>query len=191
MTNRFRVSSTLARRLEELGFAPSAVLRCAGLPMGLFEQPKIWITTEEMFALYTAIHEVSGDPGIGLKLGREERIERYDPIAIAALYPRSFRDALHRMARYKGLTCPEEIRIVEQGNECAVQFVWLLADAAEPATLVDACFAWIVAIARRGIGRNVNPKCVAFKRAESNRRLYQNHFGCSVQIGTRPYTPLV
>ena len=185
MTNRFRVSGTLARRLEELGLAPIAVLRHAGLPMGLFEQGKIWITTEEMFALYAAIHEISGDPGIGLKLGSEERIERYDPIAIAALYTRSFRDALDRMARYKRLTCPEEIRIVEQGNECAVQFVWLLADKAEPATLIDVCFAWIVAIGRRGIGRSVNPKRVEFKRPESNRRLYEDHFACPVKFGAR------
>jgi AraC-like DNA-binding protein len=47
-----------------------------------------------LFALYRAIQEVGGDPGIGLKLGSEQRIERYDPIAIAALYTRSFRHAL-------------------------------------------------------------------------------------------------
>src|SRR5258707_7341873 len=170
MMNRFRVSGTLATRLEELGLAPVAVLRQAGLPPALFEQSKIWITTEELFALYSAIREISGDPAIGLKLGSEERIERYDPIAIAALYTRSFRDALDRMARYKRLTCPEEIRIVEHGNECAVQFVWLLADRAEPATLIDACFAWIVAIGRRGIGRRVTPKRAVFNRPESKRR---------------------
>jgi hypothetical protein len=36
--NRFRVSGTLARRLEELGLAPIAVLRHAGLPMELFAE---------------------------------------------------------------------------------------------------------------------------------------------------------
>jgi AraC-like DNA-binding protein len=185
MTNRFRVSGTLVRRLEELGLAPIAVLRHAGLPMGLFDQAKIWITTEEMFALYRAIREISGDPGIGLKLGSEERIERYDPIAIAALYTRSFRDALDRMARYKRLTCPEEIQIVERGNDCAVQFVWLLADQTEPATLIDVCFAWIVAIGRRGIGHGVNPKRVEFQRPESDRQLYEDHFECPVKFGAR------
>src|SRR5260370_42312051 len=125
MMNRFRVSGTLARRLEELGLAPIAVLRHAGLPMGLFEQSKIWITTEELFALYSAIHEISGDPGIGLKLGSEERIERYDPIAIVALYTRSFRDALGRLVRYKRLTCPAELRSVEHGHECARHFACL------------------------------------------------------------------
>jgi hypothetical protein len=128
MTNRFRVAGTLARRLEEQGLFPVAVLRRAGLPMGLFEQAKIWVTTEEMFALYRAIHEVSADPVIGLRLGSEERIERYDPIAIAARYTRSFGDVLDRMARYKRLVGPEEIRISEHGSDCAVQFVWLMAE---------------------------------------------------------------
>lgn len=138
-----------------------------------------------MFGLYVAIQEVSGDPGVGLKLGSEERIERYSPTAIAALYSRSFRDALDRLARYKRLTCPEEIRIVERGKECAVEFEWLLAEQAEPFTLIDACFAWIVTIGRRGIGRRVTPLRVELKRPEANRRLYEDHFGCPVKFGAR------
>ena len=82
-----------------------------------------------MFALYRAVYEVSGDPAMGLKLGTEERIER---------------DALQRVARYKQLTSPEEIQIAERGNECTVQFLWLLSDEAKPAPLIDCCFAWIV-----------------------------------------------
>jgi AraC-like DNA-binding protein len=185
MTNRFRVSSMLPRRLEELGLSPVVVLRQAGLPMGLFDQEKILVTTEELFALHRGISEVSGDPAIGLKLGTEERVERYDPIAIAALYTRSFRDALQRMARYKQLTCPEEIRIAERGNECAVQFLWLLADQPEPSPLVDLCFAWIVAIGRRGTGRTINPKRVEMQRPESHRELYEAHFRCPAKFGTR------
>ena len=145
----------LSRRLEELGLSPVAVLRHAGLPVGLFDQERILLDTEEMFALYRAIYEVSGDPAVGLKLGTEERIERYSPIAIAALYTRSFRDALQRIARYKQLVAPEQIQIVERGKECAVQFLWLPTDESEPACLVDCCFAWIVAIGRRGTGRTV------------------------------------
>jgi len=185
MTNRFRVSRALVRRLEDVGIAPLAVLRQAGLPMGLLDQEKIFVTTEELFALYRAIPEVSDDPAIGLKLGTEERIERYDPVSIAALYARSFRDALQRMARYKQLTCPEEIRIAERGNECAVHFLWLLADETEPAVLIDACFAWIVGIGRRGTGRLVNPKRVELQRAEAHRKIYEQHFRCPVKFGAR------
>jgi AraC-like DNA-binding protein len=183
MTNRFRLSSMVPRRLEELGISPVVVLRQAGLPVGLFDQDKIFVTTEEMFALHRGISEVSGDPAIGLKLGTEERVERYDPIAIAALYTRSFRDALQRMARYKQLTCPEEIRVAEHGNECAVQFVWLLSDRPEPATLLDVCFAWVVAIGRRGTGGLFNPKRVEFQRAEAHRKPYEAHFKCPITFG--------
>jgi AraC-like DNA-binding protein len=182
MTNRFRVSTTLPRKLGELGIPLETVLRQAGLPIGLFNQEKILITTEEFFALYRGIAEASNDPGIGLKLGTEERIERYDPIKIAALSARSFGDAVQRLARYKQLTCPEEIRLVDRGNECAVQFVWLLAHEEEPPLLVDVCFAWIVSIGRRGTRRPINPKRVELPRASANRDIYEAHFRCPVKF---------
>ena len=180
--NRFRVSSTLPRRLEELGLSPEALLRQAGLPMGLFHQDKILVSTEEFFALYRGISEASNDPAFGLKLGTEDRVERYDPIKLAALSAWSFRDALQRMARYKQLTCPEEIRVIEQGNECVVQFVWLLAHEKEPPLLVDVCFAWIVAIAQRGLGRPLSPKRVEFQRSPTHREMYGTHFRCPVKF---------
>jgi AraC-like DNA-binding protein len=190
MTNRFRVAGTLARQLEELGVPPVAVLRRAGLPASLFDQSRILLSTEEMFGLYSAIQEVSGDPLIGLKLVSEERIERYSPTAIAALYSRSFRDALDRIARYKRLTCPEEIRVVDRRNECTVEFAWLLAEQAEPATLIDVCFAWIVTIGRRGTGKRVTPLRVELTRPEGNRPLYEQYFGCSVNFGA-PHNRLI
>ena len=106
MSDRFKVSSLLARRLGEHKVSVPAVLGRAGLPAGFFQQEKIFVTTSELFALWRAIGETSPDPAIGLKLGAEPRFERYQPSAIAAVCSRSFRDALQRMARYKKLTCP-------------------------------------------------------------------------------------
>ena len=169
MINHFRVSGTLARRLEELGVPPAAVLRRAELPAELFEESKIWVTTEEFFALHSAIHQVSG----------------YSPTAIAALYSRSFRDALTRIARYKRLTCPEDVRLVERGRECSVEFVWLLAEKAEPRTMIDMCFAWVLSIGHRGTGRRIIPSRVELQRPAANRRLYENHFGSPVKFGAR------
>jgi AraC-like DNA-binding protein len=182
MTNQFRVPSLLPRKLEELGLSPQRVLRQAGLPIGLFQRDKILVSTDEFFALYRGIAGATEDPGFGLKLGTEDRVERYDPIRITALSARSFRDALHRIARYKQLTCPEEIRVLERANECAVQFVWLQAHEKEPAFLVDMCFAWIVAIARRGIGRPLSPKRVEFQRTPAHREMYEGHFRCPIKF---------
>ncbi|HEY3619331.1 MAG TPA: AraC family transcriptional regulator ligand-binding domain-containing protein, partial [Candidatus Sulfotelmatobacter sp.] len=116
MANQFQVPSLLPRRLVELHLSPEGVLRKAGLPMGLFNQEKILVTRDEFFALYRGIAEATDDPGFGLKLGTEDRVERYDPIQIAALSARSSRDALQRVARYKRLTFPAELRLVERGN---------------------------------------------------------------------------
>ena len=89
------------------------------------------------------------------------------------------------MARYKQLTCPEEIHIAERGGECAVQFLWLLANQTEPVLLIDVCFAWIVGIGRRGSGRPIHPKRIELRRAEAHRKMYEQHFQCPVKFGAR------
>jgi AraC-like DNA-binding protein len=188
MVSRFRVATTLARKLEELGVPPADVLREAGLPEGLFEQEKILVNTEELFALYRGLGRASRDPAIGLKLGTEPRVERYDPIALAAVSARSLRDALQRLARYKQLTCPEELHVAERGDECRVQFRWLLAQETEPPVLVDVCFAWVVGIARRGTGGEVNPKRLELRAATGSREMYEAHFGCPAKVDARQNT---
>jgi AraC-like DNA-binding protein len=180
--NRFKVASWLPKRLEELGVSPAVVLEQAGLSIGSFQQEKMLVDTEEFFALWRSISEVSGDPLIGLKLGSEERVERYDPISIAVLHTRSLRDAVERMARYKQLTCPEKIQIIEQRQECAVQFKWVLAKESEPAVLIDLCFARVVAIARQGTGAVVTPIRIEFERSAAARVQYEAHFGCPVKF---------
>ncbi|MFL6450056.1 MAG: hypothetical protein ACJ746_20615 [Bryobacteraceae bacterium] len=52
MSDRFRVFSVMGRQLESMGISTKAVLRLAGLPTQLFQQNRIWLTTEEMRALY-------------------------------------------------------------------------------------------------------------------------------------------
>ena len=77
MVRHFRVPGALRTKLEELGVNVSAVLRTAGLPKDLFDQIRILDSTEQQFALWRAIGDVSKDPSIGLKLGNER--ELYGP----------------------------------------------------------------------------------------------------------------
>ena len=185
MMDQFRVPSTLARKLDELGVSPADVLRQAELPAGLFAQDRILVSTEEFFALYRGLADASRDPAIGLKLGAEARMERYSPTSILAVSARSFRDALERMARYKQLTCPEELRVVERGDECLVQFRWPLAQESEPSVLVDQCFSRIVDIARRGTDGVVNPKRVELRGPSRSRKMYEAHFACRASFDAR------
>ena len=175
----------LMRSAENLGLSREVVLRHAGLPPDTFEQERALLTTDELFALYRGLEKAGNDPALGLKLATELRVEHYDPVAIAALYASSLGDALQRMARYKKLTCPEEIRVTERANECRVQFEWLLAANDEPELLVDVCFAWVTHIAWRGTEGAVRPKRIELARREVKRALFEKHFGCPVKFAAR------
>lgn len=185
VSKRFRISTAIVQRIKDLGLSSEVLLRHAGLSPTLFAEERIFVTTDELFAFYRALAEVSGDETFGLKLATMDRIERYDPIAIAALYASSFRDALQRMARYKLLTCPEEIHLTERKDELRVEFEWLLADEDEPPMLIDCCFAWVVGIARRATGNAIQPKRVELVRPRGSRALFEKHFGCPVELGAK------
>jgi AraC-like DNA-binding protein len=182
MNDRFKVSSLLATRLGEHQVSLPALLRRAGLPATFFQQEKLYVTTAELFALWRAIGETSADPGIGLKLGVEPRFERYQPSAIVAVCSRSFRDALQRIARYKQLTCPEEIRVHTTGDEAAVEFFYLQAKETQPDVLVDLCLSWILSIGRRGTDGQTTPLRLELTRGAQNRDLLESCFGCRVRF---------
>lgn len=184
MNTHFRVPGRLAIKLEETGVSVAAVLRRAGLPQDLFQQTRVLVKTEELFALWRAIGEVSRDPAIGLKLGTETRTERFHPSAIAALSTASFGIAVSHMARYKQLTCPEEMLGETDGDEWSIRFRWLLAVEEEPQALIEYCFAWLQTIARHGSGRVLSPVRVEFVQPRSHVKVIEGHFGCPVVCGS-------
>ncbi len=185
MNKHFRVSGSTFLKLEELGIRASAVLRRAGLPLGLIDQPRVLLTTEELFALWRAIGEVSANPAIGLLLGTENKTERFQPIVLAALSTESLGSAVEQMARYKQLTCPEEILQEMDGGEWRIQFRWLLAEEVEPRVLIECCFAWVLSVARHGTGTHLSPLRVEFVEPRLHVKAIERHFGCPVLCGAR------
>ncbi len=180
MKPRFRVDAQLGRRLAERGLSLTAIVRAARLGLGFFEQAKISVTTDELFALWTSIGVESADPAIGLWLGSNERVESCAPLSIAMLAAPTLQEALVRAARYKRLTCPEEIEVVSRRGECSARFHWLLADEHTPFALIDLCFAWLFHIGRRGSGGTVSPIRIELRRPSARARMYQRHFGCPI-----------
>jgi AraC-like DNA-binding protein len=184
MNDRFPISDLLLKLLEDHGISLPVLAVQAGLPRGFFQQERVFVTTRELFAVWRTVSDLSSDPAIGLKLGAEPRLERYDPIAIAAVCSRSFRDALERMARYKQLVCPEEIRIRTRGGESSVEFVFFEATEDEPEVLVDLCLSRIHAIGRRGTDRITKALRLELKRPAREGELLEEHFGCPVRFGS-------
>jgi len=182
MSDRLRISRTWARRFTEQKIAVPPLLRRAGLPPGLFQQEKVYVTTAELFALWSAVGEMASDPAIGLRLGAETRFERSHPAAIAVMCSRTFADALERLGRYKKLTCPEEIRVHKKAEEAAVEFFYVEATEPQPDVLVDMVLSWILTVGQRGTDGQVRPLRLELTRPPKHRELLEGHFGCRVRF---------
>src|SRR5437764_12643296 len=127
MSKHVRGPNRIIAKMQESGVDTAEVLRCGGLTPKLFDQPRVLVTTEELFALWRGIGEACQDPAIGLLLGTESHVDQYDPIGLAALSAGSFGEAIRQAGRYKQLTCPEEILTEMSDQEWSIQFRWLLA----------------------------------------------------------------
>jgi AraC-like DNA-binding protein len=170
------------KRFAEQNIAVPALLRRAGLPVTLFQQEKVFVTTAELFSLWRSVAELSSDPGIGLKLGSETRLARTHPAGIAVLCSRTFGDALQRLGRYKQLTCPEEIRIHRTDQEAAVEFYYVEATETQPEVLVDMLLSWILSVGRLGTDHPFAPLRLELMRPAKHRALLESHFGCRVRF---------
>ncbi len=184
MNKHFRFSGSIFAKLEELGVRASAVLRRAGLPQGYLDEPRVLLKTEELFALWRAIGEVSSDPTIGLQLGTETKTERFHPVSLAALSTENFGTAIKQMARYKQLTCPEEILQTKDDEEWSIQFRWLLADEIEPPVLIECCFAWVLSVGSPRHRYRLSPLRVEFVQPRAHVKAIERHFGCEVVCGS-------
>ena len=125
---------------------------------------------------------MSSDPAIGLKLGTEPRFERNHPSAIAVICSRSFGDALERIARYKQLTCPEEIRIDRKAQGTSVEFFYSEAKEPQPNVLIDLVLSWILGVGRQGTNVHITPLRIELTRPVKHRGLLESHFGCRVSF---------
>lgn len=185
MSKHFRLSGSTLEKLEELGVSSSAVLRRAGLPQIYAKQPRVLLSTDELFAFWRAIGETSDDPSIGVRVGSETRVERYHPIGLASLASDNLGAAVDSMARYKQLTCPEEILQDKDEEKWAIRFRWLLADEIEPPVLIECAFAWVLSVARVGTGTRISPVRVEFIQERNHVKALERHFGCEVVCGAK------
>jgi AraC-like DNA-binding protein len=109
-------------------------------------------------------------------------LARSHPAGIAVLCSRTFQDALQRLARYKKLTCPEEIRVERKAQEASVEFFYVEATEPQPGLLVDMVLSWILSVGRQGTDGQITPLRLDLARPAKHRALLENHFGCRVRF---------
>jgi hypothetical protein len=190
-TDHFRLSSNARDRiklprvfwagLKSIGLTPGAILRRSNLPPTVYSGES-FVTTAQSFSIWQAIRELCNDPTVGWKFMSQVETDQYHPTLLAALHARTYREAIERLARYKQLCSAEEFRITQKGDEILVEVSWPFAGAEPaPALLIDAVFALVTELGRRGTKRRLNPKRIELTRPAERENRFEEYFGCPVK----------
>ncbi|RNB86110.1 AraC family transcriptional regulator [Brevibacillus panacihumi] len=169
--------------LQRLGIAPSDVARKARLPLTILAESAV-VTTAQYFKIWQAYSDLVGDTAIGIiKLATAFETTQYPPTVLATYHARDYRDALHRLARYKRLCPPESLRITEKGERCTIELEWMGSEQPVPPILVGTTLAFLLELGRRGTGKPLTALSVEYSQSMGDVAALETYFGCPIRIG--------
>jgi AraC-like DNA-binding protein len=158
--------------------------RCDGPSAEQAGSNRIRLGADRYFAFWRAVEATGVPPDFGLRLTEAPVLYQMDIASTAALLSENFGEALSTLARYKRLTCPEEIDIEVIGDEVQVGLRWLHGSGIAPPMLIDASVAWMCRIASIGSEGAIRPIRIALTRAEPPGKLLSRYFGCDIQFNS-------
>lgn len=183
VADRIKIPEAVWESITRAGLARAEVLREARIPLSVMRD-QAPLSTAQFFALWNVLVELSRDPAIGLRIATGLEGAAMPPSFMAAYHARDFRDALQRVARFKRLCAPEEIRIEEREDRCEIVVVWTHANGqTTPPALVDTALASLMALGRKGTATAISALVVELARPESAKADYERYFGCRVYFG--------
>ena len=162
-----RVPASFWPSLRKIGLTSGVVLRHSKIPPTTHGGDHL-ITTEQLFALWRSIRELSNDPAAGWKLMSGMQSAKFHPTLLAALHARDYRSCLERHARYKQLCSAQEFRFTEKDGELQIETSWPFVSEERPPVMVDAVFAILVELGRRGTMTTLNPKRLELARPKKS-----------------------
>ncbi|MFD0696213.1 AraC family transcriptional regulator ligand-binding domain-containing protein [Paenibacillus sp. GCM10027628] len=181
--DRIKISPGFWTSLRGIGVEPIDVVRQARLPLTVITEPLV--TTAQYYSIWQAYSELVGDIATGIvKLATAYETAQYPPAALATFHARDYRDALNRMARYKQMCPPENLRIQEKGEQCSIELEWQHAELPGPQVLVGITLAYLLELGRRGTGRHLKAHSVEFINPMGDVQALESYFGCRVRMGT-------
>ncbi|AIQ54371.1 helix-turn-helix transcriptional regulator [Paenibacillus sp. FSL R7-0331] len=169
--------------VQQLGIAPAEIARQARLPLSIIKEPKV--SAAEYFAVWQAFEALAPDIAEGITgLVTSFETVHYPPDVLATYHARDYRDALHRMARYKQMCPPERLNIAEEGADCIIGLEWQHSEVPVPQILVGVTLAYLLELGRRGTGQAIKARAVEFSHPAVDVAALEAYFGCIVQTGT-------
>ncbi len=170
------------RALGQLGLPPSMVLRQARLPSTLHTDPRGFLSTAQVFAIWQAVEDLASAPDFAFRLLEAFDTSGHQPAFLAASYAADYRDAILRIRRFKRLGSSEVIHFDESAGEFALYKDWPSATRPEPALSVDLTFAFLLQLGRKGTGQRITPIRVDFQRSGSASDAHMAFFGSPIRF---------
>jgi AraC-like DNA-binding protein len=167
--------------LARCGVEPEEVARRARLPLAIRNETAT-LPIEQAFAFWAAVREVSGNPAIGLEIARNMDLADAPPMILAPFHARDWRDALHRISRYKQMCSPDRVKVREEGDACTIEVEWARPHP-ERAVMLDLTFAAVMELGRRGTRERLAARTVELERPDGDAATYEAYFGCAVRFG--------
>ena len=184
LPDRIKIPGAVWAGFRMIGAHPAEVVRRAQLPVAILGE-RAEVTTGQFFALWQAASELTGDPAAGIRIATQLEAAVMPPAFLAAYHARDYRDALHRVARFKQLCAPEQLDVSEKDLVAAIEIEWIHAESAPPPALVDATMASLLELGRRGTQQPLKAREVELARPRSGAKAHEVYFGCKVRFGAR------
>lgn len=176
-TNSIKVPAAFWNALEILSIKRAAILQQANLPVSAAALERR-MTTAQLFDIWDALQILAG-PNIGLELTKAMHVPTLPPSFLAAYHAKNMGEALHRMARFIGLSTCVEIWVEVDQADCVITTNWPHAERKEPSALTDSTFSFLVNMVRAGTGQKITPKGLDLCRSQSTD--IQEWFDCPVK----------
>ena len=186
---RFPLDAAWPLVLRDLGVDARAVLRRAALPEDLLNRGGPGLEATDYFRLWEALEAEFGDGNLPLRLATEMRSEAFSPSIFAALCSQNFASAARRIATYKRLCAPMELRITEDDAQLRLELDWLEEGLQTPVSLAAFELAFFVQLFRMATREPIVPLAVQTPRPPEPASEFEAYFG--VPIERRPQHALV
>ncbi|MEZ5716791.1 MAG: AraC family transcriptional regulator ligand-binding domain-containing protein [Paracoccaceae bacterium] len=118
----FPLGPQIAQAAKALGLDPTRVLRRAGLPPDLFDQPRQAVTAEQFFAVWRVAEDEAKRPDLALHLGRVMARGPMIPALYGFAASPDIETGFARLALFKPLVAP--VRLTSQRDASGLTLRW-------------------------------------------------------------------
>src|SRR5262245_32531567 len=179
----YPVSPAWRLLMRDLGLAPEAVLRHAGVAGDLFAREGATVTADGFARLFRAVEVVAADPRFVIRVAEALSFEMFDPPVFAAMCSDDLTIALQRLSHYKRLCAPVALDVTVDSDATRVVVGWK-APPVEPPRLVFALeLTYCVRLARLGTRTQVVPRAVSCPFPLEPTDAFTAFFGVPVERG--------